>query len=503
MAASTAFAIVVLAILGAVMGPQWDPVPLTDALEVETSSTAILGVPELEQYPVRTSVVTVQLDGTSVQAQVSEPVGLDEPAPAVVFLHGAGTGTYDVAFTKQAHALAAAGVVAMVPDKRLDTYTTRHRDYVAMASDYQRSVDLLRDRPGVDPDRVGIYGESEGAWVAPVMAAEDPRIAFVVLVSAPVVPPREQAAFAADSYLRNTGVPEDVFRAIPRAVGMAIPGGGFEYADFDVTPYQRRIHVPVLMVYGTGDASMPVVQGAEQVIRDTAIAGNGDVTVRYYEGASHGIKVAGVIVPEFLVDMTRWVVGLPTSVVASPRIAGDQPTQAYVAEPVPQPQWIGDGDLLIAVVVGSVAAIVLGGLVAASARTADAVGRRWDVRAGLPPRTRPRFARGVAATTVAVGVGALATVVALLVYLVAIARLALDYERNAWVVTGGWALVRLLGVGVVVAGVLLARRLRAARAVGQPVAPDGLRRAVLWLVGAGSAVLLVVLAYWGVFQLGI
>ena len=94
------------------------------------------------------------------------------------------------------------------------------------------------------------------------MAAQDPSIAFVVLVSSPVVPPREQAAFAVDSYLRNTGVPHGVFRAIPRAVGMSLPGGGFEYADFDVTPYQRQMRQPVFVVYGTGDASMPVIQGA-------------------------------------------------------------------------------------------------------------------------------------------------------------------------------------------------------------------------------------------------
>ena len=55
------------------------------------------------------------------------------------------------------------------------------------------------------------------------MTAEDPGLAFSVLVSAPVVPPRQQAAFAVDSYLRNTDVPQAVFRAIPRAVGLRVP----------------------------------------------------------------------------------------------------------------------------------------------------------------------------------------------------------------------------------------------------------------------------------------
>src|SRR4029079_7975217 len=77
--------------------------------------------------------------------------------------------------------------------------------------------------------------------------------------------------------------------------GMSLRGGGFEYADFDVTPFQREMRQPVFVVYGTGDASMPVIQGAGQVIQDTAVAGNGDVTVRYYEGANHGIRVDGQV----------------------------------------------------------------------------------------------------------------------------------------------------------------------------------------------------------------
>lgn len=498
--ASTVLGIVVLAALGALMGPQWDPVPLTDPLVVSSRDTAIGSAPALPTYDVRTRVVTVQLDGTTVRAQVNEPVGAP-PGPGVVFLHGAGTGSYTEAFVEQARALATAGVVTLVPDKRLDTYSARYRDYVGMARDYQRSVELVRSLPTVDPDRVGVYAESEGAWIAPVMAAADERLAFVVLVSAPVVPPREQAAFAADSYLRNTGVPHGVFRAIPRAVGMAIPGGGFEYVDFDVTSYQRRMSQPVLMVYGTGDASMPIVQGAEQVIRDTAIAGNGAVTVRYYAGATHGIKVDEQIVPAFLRDMTGWVVGLPATAHAEPKIAGDQPEQQYLAMPVPEPRWLHNGDVVALITIAAIAGIVLAGLVGGVARGVRTLTVR---RTGVPaPAGAPRFAGGVVRWATALGVGAVATVVALVWYIFAIARLALEYEHNAWVVQGGWVAVRLLGIAVVGAAVLLSRAVVRARTRGVPAAPGAVRVVVLGLLLVCSSVLLVVLAYWGVYQLGI
>ena len=500
MLASTVLGAVVLAVLGALMGPQWDPVPLADPLAVETADTAIGNAPPLEHHEVRQSVVTVELDGASVQAQLNEPVGLSGPARGVVFVHGAGTGTYRDAFHEQARALAEAGVVTLVPDKRLDTYTLRHRDYVEMAGDYARSVALLRELPSVDPDRVGVYAESEGAWIAPVMAAQDPTIEFVVLVSAPVVPPRQQAAFAADNYLRATGVPHGVFRAIPRAVGMAIPGGGFEYVDFDVTSYQRRMTQPVLMVYGTADSSMPIVQGAMQVIRDAAIAGNTDVTVRYYEGATHGLRVDGEISPVFLRDMTGWVVGLPETAGAAPKVAGDQPSQTFLATPVPEPRWLHDGDVVAVTFIASCVVVLLAGLVAPVARGAEALAVRRRGRDAVPMR---RFAPGVARWAAALGLGVVVTVVGFAWYILAVARLALDYTSNGLVVTGAWIAVRVIGFLVVVAAVLLSRSMRRNQARGIPIAPGAARTVALVVVVAASVVLLVILAYWGVYQLGI
>jgi cephalosporin-C deacetylase-like acetyl esterase len=484
---------IVLAVLGALTGPQWAPVPMTDPLTVQASSTAISGAPDTGRYDVQSSVVQVALDGADVEAQVLMPVGVAGDVPGVVFVHGAGTGRFADAFVEQAHALAAAGVATIVPDKRLDTYTVRHRDYVTMAEDYLRSFAVLRSLDGVDPDRVGVYAESEGAWIAPVMAVDEPDVAFVALVSAPVVPARQQAAFAVDNYLRNTGVPQQVFRAIPRAVGMSLPGGGFEYADFDVAPFQRRMTQPVLVAYGTADASMPQVQGAEQIIRDLAIAGNTDYTVRYYRGGDHGIRVDGEVAPAFLRDLTGWVQGLPETGSAWPRIAGDQPEQLYWAAPVAQPRWLGDGDVLVFLVVGAVGLIV----VLPAGRWAVVGVRR--VR-GLPPaQADPALSRRLGLLSV-VSVG---TVGALVWYLVAVARLALGYERNGWIVQGGWLGVRLLGLVAVIAASAVAVRLRTLRRTGEPLARGVMGHVELWGTCVACAALLVVLAYWGVYQLGI
>ncbi|MFJ3408363.1 alpha/beta hydrolase family protein [Promicromonospora sp. NPDC090134] len=533
--ATSAAILVALAVTGAVAGPAWEPEPVTEHLHPATSSTAIGGADpdagEPGDFEVRETAVTIPLaDGREVRGLLREPEGTGEHAgrPGIVFVHGAGTGKATDAFTLAATALASAGITTLVPDKRLDNYSTRHRDYQQMARDYAWSVRFLREVPGVDPDDVGLYAESEGAWVSPVMMVDDPRLAFQILVSAPVVPPRQQAAYAVDNYLRNTDVPSGVFRAIPRAVGMKVPGGGFEYADFDVRPWLREQEDPILAVFGTNDASMPLEQGTRELLADAD-----DVTVRFYERANHGINVetpGGLVLhPDFARDVADWVLGLPATASAPPQVAGAQPEQLYLAAPVPQPHWYGDGDWLVGVVVTAGGLLVVGPLLLGGVAVAGGVARRRSARPGV------RLARGLRAPLTGLGVGAVATMLGFAAYLGAVARLALDYEKNALVVQGGWVAVRLLGLVAVVAAALLLNRVRdlrmsvadrgAADAVradpgspdADPGSPDAVRpepyrpRRVavvvvstgFWATVLGATALLVTLAYWGAYQLGI
>lgn len=488
-AVTSAAAVLGLGALGAVSGPGWDPVPLAETIEVATPDTTIgasLGTDPVGTYEVAKSVVEVEVAGGTIEAQISEPIGAEGLRPAVVFVHGAGTGRYEIAFRAQAQALASAGVVAMVPNKRLETYTTRERNYVAMANDYLRSVELLRGLPGVDPDRVGVYGESEGAWIVPVMAADNPAVAFTVLVAAPVVPPRQQAAFAVDSYLRATGVPLDVLRSIPRFVGMEFPGGGFTYLDFDVQPFQQRMRQPLLIVYGTGDAAMPTVQGAQQLIEDLAIAGNHDWTVRYYEGADHGIKIDHVLLPDFARDLAAWVQALPASADAEPRIAGDEPYQRFRAAPVERPRWFAEGDILVVGLVVSFGGVLLGPVLAGVRRLRR---RRGSV---LAPDVRMPL--------ISMAAGAAVSFLGLIVYLLVVANLAQNYRTNTFVVQGGWLAVRVLAIASVVGGVVLVYRILDGRRLGVPSAARTVGGA--WTLASavgGSGVFLLMLAYFAVF----
>ncbi|WP_123813754.1 alpha/beta hydrolase family protein [Myceligenerans xiligouense] len=537
-AATSAAILLGLAAAGALAGPGWDPVPVTEHVRPASADTTIhgsepqAGAGEPGRFEVRETSVTIELsDGASVGGLLREPVTDAADAPGVVFVHGAGTGKASDAFTEAATALASAGVVTLVPDKYLAHYSTRHRDYVEMAGDYQHSVEFLRRMPGVDPERVGLYAESEGCWVAPVMMARDPGLAFQIWVSAPVVPPRQQAAFAMDSYLRNTDVPQGVFRAIPRAVGIRLPGGGFEYADFDVRPWLARQAAPIFMAYGATDPSMPMEQAVRQVLADTAArGGEAPVTVRFYGGANHGINVSDEplgddIVPHgddlhlhpgYARDVAAWVHGLPASATAEPRIAGAQPEQLYLAAPVPQPHWYADGDVVLAIVIGSAALMLGGGVTLLGSRLAGRAAVRARTARGADRRAAYGVTAGLGAPLGVMAGVTVATAVSLVAYLLAVARIAQDYGQNPLVVQGGWIGVRALGVVAVVAAALLLLR---CRAVGWRVAsgavpdadmPDAERRggarvvtAGFWAVAAGTAALGLVLAHWGVYQLGI
>ena len=483
--------VLALGLLGSVAGPGWSPRTLESTIVTQTDDVSIGG--DVATLPVGSLAVTstlveVELDGAVVEAEISAPEVASDPDPpqypGVVFIHGAGTG-HHTAFGQTARALASAGVVAMVPDKRLDTYTTRERDYPRMAEDYLASVELLRELPYVDPERVGVYGESEGCWIAPIVAATDPDVAFLIQVSAPVVPPRQQAAFATDAYLRNVGVPSALLRAIPRGIGSQVPGGGFEYVDFNVRPYQRVVEQPALIVYGTADASMPTVQGALAMIDDMAEAGNDAYTVRYFADANHGIRVGSTLVPEFLEVLARWIQGLPETARAEPRIAGEQPQQRFAADPVERPRWYADGDVLVAGLQAGAVAIAIGPAL-------------WLVAVLVRRRPKPLPAP-VAKWMAVVALGTLLTLAAFAGYLVRVGRLALDYQTDPLFVHGGWLVVQMLGVATAVAYVLSVSRAVVAGRASQLGRTGWIGLLTIAGVHVGTLALLIFAAYWGVY----
>lgn len=477
--ALTLLVAVTISVLGMVSGPWWGPAPGPRDIvpkQADPRITDEVGA-AIERFPTGTFEITkreimVDLGDVQLPAQLIEPVDAPE-GPGMVFIHGAGTEKIG-AFVPQVEGIASAGIRALVPAKNMETYSTRHRDYEGMARDYLRSWEALREQPGVDPDRVGMYGESEGAWIAPIVGVLEPRVDFVILASAPVVSPREQAAYAVATYMTNTNVPRGLFRSIPRALGADIPGGGFEYIDFDIRPFYSKLTQPVLMLYGTADPSMPTVQGV-QITRDTLEEyGNTAFTARFITGADHGLKREKIVVPEVMEILSDWTWGLPGTAHPIDPIAGAHAHQPYSADPVPKAKWWASGNFLVYSVVG-----VLGVALVGLALTAFA-----SVRGSA-------LASRYAMATV---LAALSTLCFFVAYLAEVGSLAVSYQTDDIVVRGGWALIQASGIFAV--GVL-AFSLREAYLTRYTLRP--LARVGAWIAHLGTAGLLVLAAYWGLF----
>jgi len=115
------------------------------------------------------------------------------PFPGVVFLHGASGSRLD--FLVTATKLAQRGVVTLTitsPFERgcrprlpqtIEGLRTTQRLVRQTVVDLRRGIDLLQSRSDVDPKRIGFVGFSRGAQFGAILAAVEPRLKAVDLIS--------------------------------------------------------------------------------------------------------------------------------------------------------------------------------------------------------------------------------------------------------------------------------------------------------------------------------
>lgn len=149
-------------------------------------------------YPYRTEEVTIPTPTKDVTlaGTLTLPPALG-PHPAVVLVSGSGPQDRDEAlmghrpFLVLADYLTRHGVAVLRYDDRgvgQSTGTFASGTTVDFAEDARAAVAWLRTRPEIDAGRLGIVGHSEGGTVAPLVAAADRQVAFIVLLAGVGVP---------------------------------------------------------------------------------------------------------------------------------------------------------------------------------------------------------------------------------------------------------------------------------------------------------------------------
>jgi pimeloyl-ACP methyl ester carboxylesterase len=272
--------------------------------------------------------VQFQAGGNTLAGVLVLPVS-PGPYPAVVFLNGSGAAdrTGNKAFPHVWAQLARRGFACLSWDRpgvgkssgdfEAQSFDDRAREALA-------AVQFLRSRPEIRPDRIGLWGFSQGGAVAPLAASLTGDLAFVIVVSGSQVPAWEQDLYRVEAELRADGHSDKVvaealeiarlrmelmrkggvFEELDEAQKSCVGRPWFEYVQycerkrfesgklqvgFDPGPYWEKVRCPVLGLFGDKDTSTAVEASVAVMRKGLEGAGNKDLTIKIFPKANHSL----------------------------------------------------------------------------------------------------------------------------------------------------------------------------------------------------------------------
>ncbi len=227
-------------------------------------------------------------------AKLTLPKGAG-PFPAIVCIHPASDGTRDhFLFLHLEGLLPPLGVAVARFDRRGSDVPLADQ-----ARDVDAVLEALAARSDIDAARLGLWGFSQGAWVAPLVASRSERVAFLILVAAPGVSPAERARLVAAK----------PSRAMEHEAGPPLALGAVATdRDFDPAPYIAGVHVPTLLFYGEDDEWQPTDESVAAWER----AGTRDLMIARIPKTGHaptapgGMDIASVL-PRYTDTLGGWI----------------------------------------------------------------------------------------------------------------------------------------------------------------------------------------------------
>jgi pimeloyl-ACP methyl ester carboxylesterase len=309
----------------------------------------------------RSQEVFIEVGGYRLAATLWTPPG-PGPHPAAVELHGAGPGLRSDYIATVREAFSRGGLAVLAWDRPgcgESTGDWQRQTLEQRAEEAIAAVHFIQQHPEIDPARVGLWGQSQGANVASLVAARSSEVAFVAATSPAGITLAELQVYGLERWLRAEDTPEEQIRAAidcARAIQDAnrrgesyakveadmlgparrepwgryltsppMPNaetweywrarGGLPDQDLDPVAIWEYVRCPVLAVWGERDTVMPVSEVALRTAAALAVAGNRDAAVRVFPGAGHGMECLGTGEPaagyvELLISWARERVGL-------------------------------------------------------------------------------------------------------------------------------------------------------------------------------------------------
>lgn len=140
------------------------------------------------------------------------------PHPAILMMQGSGPADRDNDgyFLQIRTAFLSRSIAAFSFDKPgCGASSGDWRDYALLARGDQAeaAVGALRSQPDIDPTRVGVWGQSQGGWLAQIMASRPLQLALAIANSGPSIGVAEQDLFGCERSMRAEGYSEPDIRS--------------------------------------------------------------------------------------------------------------------------------------------------------------------------------------------------------------------------------------------------------------------------------------------------
>lgn len=285
-------------------------------------------VPERRPYT-ELEVAIPSAHGVMLAATLTVPSSA-APAPAVVLVTGSGPQDRDECvfgvrpFRALADHLARHGIATLRYDDRGTAGSTG--DFAAatavdFADDAQAAVRFLRERPEIDPPRIGVLGHSEGGLIAPMVALRTRDVAFIVLWAGPGLAMPEVDLQQTADMMRAEGAPRtaisdevDHERRVLAALRVARTEAELRtalraivaddawitakvkqnwtpwlrwYLDYDPAATLAKVRCPVLAVNGAMDTQVAARPNLAAIRRALEAGHNTDFAVVELPGLNH------------------------------------------------------------------------------------------------------------------------------------------------------------------------------------------------------------------------
>ncbi|WP_327091453.1 hypothetical protein OIE66_12655 [Nonomuraea sp. NBC_01738] len=292
--------------------------------------------------------------GLALHGTVLLPEGATAPLPGMVLVHGSGTGVSRKKLMTEATAFAHQGLAVLIYDKRSQGYSLTQRSYTALADDAIGAVGALRAAKGVDPGKIGVWGLSEGGWVAPLAATRSRDISFVVTVGGNAMEPLRQQTWAVAAGLRKAGVSGALpDRSVSALYRLLAGTGQFPEPYYDAQATLGRVTQPVLGIWGADDLLTPPQETPGLLVKGLS---HDRYTLRFFPGADHaahltpdgGVTRSPELAPGYAEAVGSWVREVTSGSPPKAETVGTLPRQASFTAAVPPLAWWESGGVQLA-----------------------------------------------------------------------------------------------------------------------------------------------------------